>query len=1190
MKIKRLVVQNFKSYKDTIVDRLSPKANIIIGQNGHGKSNVHIALLFLFSDLYSTETPQTKREALYEGLPPDSEVYVEALIDNEGGLIQGEEKEVLLRKTIAADGKLLWRINQRQVSGAEYDTMLELAGIRKTNPANFILQGKIKRISQTDEVGLYSLLEETVGTRAYEERKLESKELLHSVVLDEKKAHELLDDFQTKLHEIQVEKEDYKRYEEDVEAGNLIYFTLYSRKITHKSQKRLEVDKIIDTRRAVIMQLRQEQFSMTSQINQLEQKIAEHQLELENSDAAVTELSGEIQKYERQLGVLKTQSEQDATHEQSLSLKELTKKKAEVEKLREASYKHLIGLQQELKAVQGQFELCKIKREQLLHLRGGGSGLKDILKKKLEQLTAGIQSRKADAKAEDAETNQLNAQLDKLTKDLHKFEKEQQTFSKEEAQILEAIRDQEKEKSAAVSAAVNTKYSLATAKDKLLELQSQTEEARKKVEVSGDFNLSGLLRLLDELRNGAVEGVHGLLIDLVDISSKILSSVDLLIPSANLFAVVVRDEEVARQVDRINKALKGPRIRIYPLTWLQQEEGQEERTYPDKREKAIIIEKFVQTKQGYSDIGLQPLISDVFGGNLMVEKLQDAHTLAAKYGCNCVTFDSEIVYANNFMTQLGYRDQKESHLKKYLAFRTKHAELSKLKASVEGEEKIAEEARERELTAQQTISELKLKREKLRLAETQREGETVTLRKAVLQLRKLVQESELRSLDLRGEIQALEAELHELQSTKSSFRVEKYDEKVFKETDTKFDQLSTQVKKLLENIDRETRSFEEHDHQLEKHSELLRGFEKGQLSLENDKREKTMIQDEIKKTKELVANLKTHLEERKGTRRKIKEGLEAATSELSKLDVELRAKKSDVERAQQDLQGYTQSKFDLTLNIDTFSSKLEQLGVVPHEHKDALKKLENKPDKDLVGLLKNILMSRMKYTDKDKVNFEKLEEYFENHHEYEDELKNLKAGKRIFFQVVDKVDQRVEEINRNSFQTFRNHFRSLFEQIVPKGFADLELVEMKAPLQTQMSDRQVVASPDGPRKGIRIVSNFESDVRPPTTTQGGTSSLASLSPGQKTVLSVCIVMALQKCCPSPFYCFDEIDADLDQAYVRAITRVMEEVARTSQIFVTTFRPEALQLKDAAIYKVEMIGSKSDVSKCTIDHAREFLQR
>lgn len=40
-------------------------------------------------------------------------------------------------------------------------------------------------------------------------------------------------------------------------------------------------------------------------------------------------------------------------------------------------------------------------------------------------------------------------------------------------------------------------------------------------------------------------------------------------------------------------------------------------------------------------------------------------------------------------------------------------------------------------------------------------------------------------------------------------------------------------------------------------------------------------------------------------------------------------------------------------------------------------------------------------------------------------------------------------------------------------------------------------------------------------------SLNKLSGGQKTVVALALIFAIQRCDPAPFYIFDEIDAALD---------------------------------------------------------------
>lgn len=47
--------------------------------------------------------------------------------------------------------------------------------------------------------------------------------------------------------------------------------------------------------------------------------------------------------------------------------------------------------------------------------------------------------------------------------------------------------------------------------------------------------------------------------------------------------------------------------------------------------------------------------------------------------------------------------------------------------------------------------------------------------------------------------------------------------------------------------------------------------------------------------------------------------------------------------------------------------------------------------------------------------------------------------------------------------------------------------------------------------------------------------MQQLSGGQKSLVSLALIFAIQKCDPAPFYLFDEIDANLDAAHRSAVT-------------------------------------------------------
>ena len=52
-------------------------------------------------------------------------------------------------------------------------------------------------------------------------------------------------------------------------------------------------------------------------------------------------------------------------------------------------------------------------------------------------------------------------------------------------------------------------------------------------------------------------------------------------------------------------------------------------------------------------------------------------------------------------------------------------------------------------------------------------------------------------------------------------------------------------------------------------------------------------------------------------------------------------------------------------------------------------------------------------------------------------------------------------------------------------------------------------------------------------------NMSQLSGGQKSVVALTFILALQKCDPAPFYLFDEVDAALDPDYRGAVAAIIQ---------------------------------------------------
>lgn len=84
--------------------------------------------------------------------------------------------------------------------------------------------------------------------------------------------------------------------------------------------------------------------------------------------------------------------------------------------------------------------------------------------------------------------------------------------------------------------------------------------------------------------------------------------------------------------------------------------------------------------------------------------------------------------------------------------------------------------------------------------------------------------------------------------------------------------------------------------------------------------------------------------------------------------------------------------------------------------------------------------------------------------------------------------------------------------------------------ETQQELEQAGESQDN-YTGVAINVSFNSKT-------GGVQQMSQLSGGQKSLVALALIFAIQQCDPAPFYLFDEIDAALDAQYRRSVAGML----------------------------------------------------
>ncbi|WP_433799382.1 chromosome segregation protein SMC [Actinomycetospora sp. CA-084318] len=183
-----------------------------------------------------------------------------------------------------------------------------------------------------------------------------------------------------------------------------------------------------------------------------------------------------------------------------------------------------------------------------------------------------------------------------------------------------------------------------------------------------------------------------------------------------------------------------------------------------------------------------------------------------------------------------------------------------------------------------------------------------------------------------------------------------------------------------------------------------------------------------------------------------------------------------------------------------------------------------------------------------KVNPLALEEYAALEERYRflsTQLEDVKASKRDLLSVVADVDQRILDVFAEAFADVAREFEVVFPVLFPGG-----------------DGRLILTDPDD-----LLTTGVEVEARPPGKK---VKRLSLLSGGEKSLTAVAMLVAIFRARPSPFYVMDEVEAALDDANLRRLISLLDDLRRTSQLVIITHQKPTMEIADA-LYGVSMRG-------------------
>ncbi|KAJ7385638.1 Structural maintenance of chromosomes protein 3 [Desmophyllum pertusum] len=1196
MYIKQVIIQGFRSYRDqTIIEPFSPKHNIIVGRNGSGKSNFFFAIQFVLSaDEFSNLRQEERQALLHEGTGPRVlSAYVELIFDNTDNRIPIEKDEVSLRRVIGSK-KDQYFLDKKNVTKSDVMNLLESAGFSRSNPYYIVKQGRINQLAVAKNHERLKLLREVAGTRVYDERKEESKNILKDTEGKKEKIDELLKDIDERLETLDEEKEELKAYQKWDKERRCLEYTIHDKEMRETREKLevLENSRQQETDKA--SSLMSEIKDATNKVESLSLSLREVMDRMTDANSERQQLDEECQdhvkqrtKLELDIKDLERNVKEDSTlkvqhREQLVKLEEtIQSKQEELDELL-PNYNQLKTEENECTS---RMKVCERRRTELYAKQGRKNQFPTAeardrwITEEKSSLAESIANKESQIMGIRAEVNKLRTTVQELTveiqertdnvdkrrQDIEKANKKHAELKKRRDNTTNSRKELWREEATIEQSMQNTRDEL-----------SKTERVlRSTVSKHVSIGIDTVRKIVQEKN---IDGVHGPLIENFQCDERFFTAVGITAGNKLFHMLVDTDKTAAQILSIMNKHKLQGEVTFMPLNKLLSREQQ----YPNTQDAIPMINNL------NFDDAFRPAMQLVFGKTLLCRNLEVASQYSKSENLDCITLEGDQVSRRGALTG-GYYGNRKSRLEQQDI-------IWRLQEKVAGEEARRDELK-KEL--EKLDSDVTVALGELQKVETQQVQLRETYEKQKIDVKAKTQAKKTAERTLESKEQGLshfEVDLKSMRSTMRALEEElgtalvsqlnAEDQQLVDDLNGEILTLQDRIKASLSNrtkLEAKKNTLENvlNNNLKRKRDELKQALE--EISLEDRNLQLETLKGDLHTMVDAISQSAAKQKELEGeikTLTKDKSELETSLDEWQSIE---KLKQDDIDNDAKHMEKIANKRSLLMKKKEDCTKKIRELGSLPA---DAFDKHQKTPVKTLWKKLHQCNEELKKYSHVNKKALDQFVNFSEQKEKLMKRKDELDKGYQSIVDLMDVLELRKHEAILFTFKQMSHNFSEVFKQLVSHGKATL--VMKTDPVEQAEEEEDSEASQS--QQSVPLVDQFTGiSIKVSFTGKSAeTREMNQLSGGQKSLVALALIFAIQKCDPAPFYLFDEIDQALDPQFRKAVAEMLRNLAEKAQFITTTFRPELLESADK-FYGVKFRNKVSHIDAITAEQAKDFIE-
>ncbi|MFQ5710895.1 MAG: AAA family ATPase [Candidatus Geothermarchaeales archaeon] len=1142
MYLREIRARNFKTYPNVKIP-LVKGLNVVTGPNGSGKSNVVEAILFGLGEfnprMFRASTFSDVRTRLGEHrLGRETSVYL-TLSDEDGNDV------LKLKRTIRPDGKMSYFVNGRRVSRKNYMNAL-LTYEEEPIRHRYLAQGSVIRTAEMTPKEIRKLLEDTLGISAYDDRREKAMKLLHEADQKLRVSIAKIDEIRGNLMNLFTEalnasrktlaEEGLKRL---VASKRCLEIGAREKALNDVEQRLTEVGKKRAKLKKKCETLEEEKNRVLGEASRLSEEMSERggeklrELEKERAELLSEEktidwvVKKELERVEALI------RENEGLKREAVEIRSTIRdSKKDIKKLERESK----ASEREIKKLTAKEEELREELERILEMRGRlASSSADEAEKKERILFKGVE-REAERRVSKLKKDLLEVEIEAAERRLKTLDSSLERIG----QLIEELKKtrlKRREEIRAIKREINSlrkrKRRLQQEIGRAVRIHDRAKSLCLKISVNKELRdritatIVDARKVFEVARKGVIPNVRGIMSDLIEAPPEIKKLCGIVVEE-KWNSLVVDDWETAEKVYELAKRLNR-KILITVLS----DYGKKER---GGKEEARTLLKYVKAPKE-----MKFLVGELYGNTVIVKDLRGAFEKTME------GFDA-IDERGEFYVRRGiFRAGKPPATIRPRFLPVKN--IREAETAIREFGKMIQLRRKDLLDMDRRIDTLS----KNLIAETgsfenvsgairafvknidamKRIRKTLVSR--IEKTREALSRAEEEEEKIRVEIEELMNEVSEIEGVRRDDALRSLDEK------------AQEVRNLIAGVREEISKIRVRDESLAERKRMLAETVEKVFSSEVDsKREKIRINKA--KVKEVMASVRGAERRKKEIAKaliKLEEKRKVLEAQISEYKKRIAEKKEEANRLEEKIKTLydgldrlwrseaelREEKGNVSKEIGKLRTELKILGF-EHPVRVGNQRVVDELVETLTGEIGEIgrvnLLARASYSSRSMI-----------YKKFSERRNELEREKNAILDFIDSIDREKERVFMEGLSKINEKFRDLFVDMNPEGEAELV--------------------PDNPENifegGINIVVRFPTKPKV---------EMTSLSGGEKSIVVVAFLLALQTVERSTIYLFDEMDAHLDPKNVLKFAEVLKERSKESQTVVVTLKPSVAEVADNLI--------------------------